>query len=129
MATETPSISRQTAATASTDYKRLLELGIQHIESMSGKIWTDYNAHDPGITILEVLCYAITELGYRCDYEVKDLLTPPPGGNIVQQFSGLAASASNAPLTINDFRKVLIDLDQVRNALIERVEIVSANAG
>jgi hypothetical protein len=29
--------------------------------------WTDTNEHDPGITVLEVLCYAITDLQYRSD--------------------------------------------------------------
>jgi len=27
--------------------------------------WTDTNAHDPGITVLQVLCYLITDLRYR----------------------------------------------------------------
>ena len=27
--------------------------------------WTDVNVHDPGVTVLEVLCYAITDLQYR----------------------------------------------------------------
>ena len=27
--------------------------------------WTDTNAHDPGVTVLEVICYAITDLQYR----------------------------------------------------------------
>ena len=27
--------------------------------------WTDNNVHDPGTTVLEVLCYAITDLQYR----------------------------------------------------------------
>jgi hypothetical protein len=27
--------------------------------------WTDHDAHDPGITVLEVLHYALTELQYR----------------------------------------------------------------
>lgn len=28
--------------------------------------WTDAEAHDPGITTIELLCYSITDLGYRC---------------------------------------------------------------
>jgi hypothetical protein len=27
--------------------------------------WTDFNTHDPGVTVLEVLAYAITDLQYR----------------------------------------------------------------
>ena len=27
--------------------------------------WTDHNTHDPGITVLEALCYVLTDLQYR----------------------------------------------------------------
>ena len=38
------------------------------------RAWTDYNVHDPGITILEALCYAITDLGYRMGWRIEDIL-------------------------------------------------------
>ena len=47
------------------DFNRLRDEGIKMIQAMSGDIWTDYNLHDPGVTTLEVLCYGLTELGYR----------------------------------------------------------------
>src|SRR3546814_2854152 len=56
------------------DYDHLRQEGLKHIEQLASDLWTDYNAHDPGITILEALCYAITELGYRCSFEMKHLL-------------------------------------------------------
>jgi hypothetical protein len=37
----------------------------KHIVSLSSELWTDYEIHDPGITIMELLCYAITDLEYR----------------------------------------------------------------
>ncbi|WBY09532.1 hypothetical protein PIB19_09655 [Sphingomonas sp. 7/4-4] len=36
--------------------------------------WTDYNAHDPGVTLVELLSYALTDLGYRATLPVADLL-------------------------------------------------------
>jgi hypothetical protein len=121
MLVESNSISRPIAPDPSLDYNRLYLEGLQHIEALSGKIWTDYNAHDPGISILEVLCYAITELGYRCDFEIGDIIAPSPGESVVSDFFSLAEAASNAPLTINDFRKIIIDLDGYRNAWLEKV--------
>ena len=44
------------------DYTFLREEGIPHLERMAGKLWTDFNTHDPGITILGQVCYAITDL-------------------------------------------------------------------
>ena len=49
----------------SEDYNFLRREGIKHIEKMGGDLWTDFNTHDPGITLLESLCYAITDLAYR----------------------------------------------------------------
>jgi hypothetical protein len=121
MAVDTPSISRPLAPNPSLDYEQLFLQGLQHIEAMSGKIWTDYNAHDPGITMLEVLCYAITELGYRCDFELRDIIEPAPEDPILNNFFSLANVASNAPLTISDFRKLLIDIRGNRNAWLEKV--------
>ena len=48
---------------ATLDYGTLRQQGIRYLERLAGKAWTDFNAHDPGITILEQLCYAITDLG------------------------------------------------------------------
>ena len=56
------------------DYDSLLRDGISLIQKFSGNKWTDYNFHDPGITILEQLCYALTDLGYRSNFKVEDLL-------------------------------------------------------
>lgn len=46
-------------------YKELLEVTSKMIENTSHDEWTDYNVHDPGITMLEMVCYAITDLGIR----------------------------------------------------------------
>lgn len=58
-------ISRNPPSDPSLDFKQLREEGIKLIQALSGGIWTDYNLHDPGVTTLEVLCYALTDLGYR----------------------------------------------------------------
>ena len=47
------------------DFDKMRKEGIEYIAQLSGKIWTDHNVHDPGITILEMLCYALLDLGYR----------------------------------------------------------------
>ncbi|NEN93372.1 MAG: hypothetical protein F6K48_32640, partial [Okeania sp. SIO3H1] len=60
------------------DFARLREEGIEHIQELGSQIWTDYNTHDPGITILEQFCYVMTDLSYRLNFEMKDLLTPHP---------------------------------------------------
>ena len=63
------------------DYAALRAEGIALLGQLAGGQWTDFNTHDPGITLLEQLCYAITDLGYRANFPMADLLagSPNPG--------------------------------------------------
>ncbi|MDZ7695047.1 MAG: hypothetical protein U5K69_28670 [Balneolaceae bacterium] len=90
---------------------------------MTGKIWTDYNIHDPGITLLELLCYAITDLGYRTSYDMKDLLADQSASSRAegQQFYTAREILTCNPVTIYDFRKLLIDVVGVKNAWLKPV--------
>jgi len=98
------------------DNERLRQAGMKYIEKLGNKFWTDYNAHDPGITILEVLTYVITELGYRTDFDIKNLLSAKGGTISNSSFFPADAILTNAPLTELDYRKLLIDLENVSNA-------------
>ena len=60
--------------TKSQRYEELLEEGIEWIQKFSGNLWTDYNFHDPGITFLEQLCFGITDLGYKTNFPISDVL-------------------------------------------------------
>jgi hypothetical protein len=104
------------------DFYRLRREGIGFIERMGSGRWTDYNVHDPGITILEALCYAITDLGYRIGWDIADILSPPTtSSDPLQPYPGQAFFTARNILTINpttpnDFRRLLIDLSGVRDA-------------
>ena len=118
--TEPLSISNELPEQPGMNFALLRQEGIKHIERLGGKIWTDYNTHDPGITILEQLCYAITDLSYRLDFPLKDLLAPYPGEERKQFFTAREILSVN-PLTIKDYRKLLIDIDGVKNAWLELI--------
>ncbi len=87
--------------------------GLKHIESLAGKVWTDYNLSDPGISILEVLSYAITDLGYRASYPIKDIIAQDPDAPQIdiKNFYTARQILPMAPVTFNDYRKLLIDTD------------------
>lgn len=107
-----PTIPKNPILAHSLDFERLRQEGLGYIEKLSSNIWTDYNSHDPGITILEALCYAITELGYRSHFEIKDLITQATG----QTFFTARQILTSAPLTITDYRKLLVDIPGINNA-------------
>jgi hypothetical protein len=103
------------------DYNFLRGEGIKLIEKLSGKVWTDYNTHDPGITLLEAFCYSITDLGYRASLDIKDLLASDPDTeNGLKNFLYTARQIFPcSPVTLTDYRKIVIDTDGVKNAWIE----------
>jgi hypothetical protein len=118
--TEYLSISNEPLEQPGMNFDLLRQEGIKHLERLGEKIWTDYNTHDPGITILEQLCYAITDLSYRLNFPIEDLLAPYPDKERKQFFTAKEILTVN-PLTINDYRKLLIDIDGVKNAWLEPI--------
>ncbi len=104
------------------DYRLLRQVGLDYIESLGSQYWTDYNIHDPGITILELLSYAITDLGYRTAFNIKDLLAPPPGEKMdpaEQAFFTAREILTVNPWTVADYRKLLIDIPGIKNAWLQ----------
>ena len=124
MSNLSPTIPKQPALKPAEDFHRLRLEGIGLIKEMGSRLWTDYNEHDPGITILEALCYAITDLAYRIGWDIKDLLAPRiPASDQAHPYSNQAFFTAKEILTVNpttpdDFRRLLIDLELVRNAWI-----------
>ncbi|MBL7827754.1 MAG: hypothetical protein JNJ57_14080, partial [Saprospiraceae bacterium] len=107
------------------DFAFLRRKGLEHIATFSGKIWTDHNTHDPGITMLEALCYALLDLGYRTQLPLEDLFAPkelPKPGEQDDNFLTPAEILTCNPVTITDYRKLLMEVEGVRNAWLEPVE-------
>lgn len=102
------------------DFQKLRSSAIAYLGNLSGNIWTDHNVHDPGITILESLIYAILDLGYRTNLPIADLLArDPQDANGDNDFFTPAEILACNPLTIIDYRKMLIDIEGVKNAWLE----------
>lgn len=109
---ESPTISRQAPALKSMNYALLRDQGITRLQALAGKIWTDYNIHDPGITILEALSYAITDLGYRSSYKMQDILALAPGDSSdIRNFFSAYEILTNRALTPTDYRKLMMDVE------------------
>lgn len=108
---ESPSIPRRKAGDNEFSFERLRSEAIGYIEEVSGSVWSDYNLHDPGITILEQLIYAITDLGYRCDFPVQDYLTNAKGELDLeaQALHPAHEILTCRPTTPADYRKLLLN--------------------
>lgn len=105
------------------DYTRLRNEGQQLITRLARQVWTDYNPTDPGITLLESLCYVITDLSYRLGFDMQDLLAANPDSHSDgKQFFSAGEILPVNPLTATDYRKLLIDINGVKNAWLEKAE-------
>lgn len=91
------------------DYDFLKAEGIRKIQQLAGENWTDFNVHDPGITILEQLAYALSELGYRTQLDFKDLYASQQNKTGHNTFYTAAKILPTNPVTVTDIRKQLID--------------------
>jgi hypothetical protein len=97
--------------------------GVQLLQNLSGEKWTDYNLHDPGITILENLAYALTSVSHIAEQPIQDLLVQGKGSQLESGDNGFFIPSeilTTNPITINDFRKVMIDqVVNLKNAWFE----------
>ncbi len=111
MSDEPQTISSAPPDEPGADYAKLRERAIELTRAMA-PVWSDYNYSDPGVTIIEQLCYALTELPYRASLPVGDLLVGPLEGRVKLKRQGLKAAWSILPcnpVTVNDLRRLVID--------------------
>src|SRR5829696_8887578 len=116
---ESPTISPAAPENHGLDYVWLKEEGTRLVQQLAGDLWTDYNEHDPGVTTLEQLCYALTDLSYRAEFPLRDLLADRHGRIDArrQALFGPRRILPCNPVTPDDYRRLLVDrVDGVANA-------------
>ena len=104
-------IQRQQADVDGLDFASLRAEGIARAQELAGNIWTDYNLHDPGVTILEQLCFGLTELAYQAKVPIADYLANERG---LIDFNYYALYKPHdifpsRPVTAQDYCKRLLD--------------------
>ena len=128
-------IKRSNHRESESDFERLREEGVRLAQAASGDRWTDYNLHDPGVTVLEQLCYGLTDIAYRIDFPVADHLSGPDD---VIAFGKLGLHPPSVifpcrPTTALDYRRVLLDevqgLDDAQLIRVDQAPGPEAPAG
>lgn len=119
-----PTLPNEPAADPILDFWALQREGRDALAAMTDGQWTDFNTHDPGITILDVLCYALTDFGYRAFHDIPDLLASgrdERGGDGRNNVFGAAEVLTTRAVTVADLRKVALDVVGVKNVWFEPV--------
>ena len=93
------------------DFAALQKAGLAFVQELSGNHWTDYNAHDPGVTILDQLCYALTDLAYRSALPHEDYLAAADGAIDLRRHALHRPQDvfPSEPVTDDDWRRLLYD--------------------
>lgn len=114
-------IKKNVATGDDLDYGFLRKKGLEYIEQLASDIWTDYNIHDPGITVLEMLSYALTDLGARIEMPMENLLAPEDktAPKIEEQFFRASQILPTKAVSEADYRKLFIDIEGVKNCWLK----------
>jgi hypothetical protein len=123
MALNNPVVIEKITDTFPLTFEFLRRHGIAYAQQFSGSRWTDYNLHDPGVTILEQLCFALTDLSYRTDFPIQDLLAREDGSISREDnlFIAREQVLTTKPVSVNDYRKYAMDkVPEIRNVWIDQ---------
>ncbi|RUL78803.1 hypothetical protein [Dyella choica] len=99
------------------DFETLLAQAKQALVEYAGKRWSHMGENDPGITLLQAICYNVSDIGYRSSLPLTDLLTPAPvsqerraGEGIFPAAFGPQRALTCGPISEDDYRRALLDL-------------------
>ena len=92
-------------------YTKLQRQTLDDAQRLSGKVWTDYNAHDPGVTIGEAANHALAELDYKLGFPLADYLADGDGTPDIRRFGLFPpdTACTTHPVTIDDYRRLFLD--------------------
>ena len=104
----------------SRNFDFLREEGLKVIQHLSATSWTDHNLHDPGITLLEAISYALTQAGMINGLDMHDLLA---SGEALtpQEFFTVGKVLPSSPVLLKDFQKVLNDHPLIKRAWVSTI--------
>lgn len=118
---ETITISRK-KSDAEFDFDALRLEGIDDLQKLCGSNWTNFNLHDPGVTILEQIVFALSEMGYKASFEIEDYLVNDKD-TIDYKSQGMFLPEEilpSVPVTESDFAKALyLSIPEISNIKIE----------
>ena len=103
-------------------YSYLQRQTLEEVHRLSGKVWTDFNAHDPGVTLADIANYALTEMDYKLGFGTVDYLTEEDGIFEPERFGLFPPEKvyTTAPVTPEDYRRLFFArIPELENVWVE----------
>lgn len=91
-------------------YTELQRKTLDELQRLSGEVWTDFNPSDPGVTIADVVDYALTEFDYKLGFALEDYLAEENGSWEKERYGLFPPEAvyPSAPVTKDDYRRLIL---------------------
>lgn len=103
-------------------YPKLQARMLDEVQRLSGKVWTDYNVHDPGVTVGDIANHALAELDYKLGFGLPDYLAKK-GVPFSPRHSGLFPPEevyTTQPVTTEDYRRLfLTHIPEIDNVWVD----------
>lgn len=103
-------------------FSRLQARTLEEVQRMSGNVWTDFNPHDPGVTLADAANYGLTELDYRLGFPLADYLTSEDGIFSPERYGLFLPKEvhTTTPVTTEDYRKLILDnIPEIEDVSVE----------
>lgn len=103
-------------------YTRLQRQTLEEVQRLSGKVWTDFNVHDPGVTLADIANYALTELDYKLHFNPEDYLTEKDRTFNPKRFGLFPPEEvyTTAPVTTEDYRRLFFsNIPELENVWVK----------
>lgn len=103
-------------------YTKLQAQTQQEVQRLSGKVWTDYNVHDPGVTVGDITNHALAELDYKLGFDLPDYLVEKSATFSPRRYGLFPPEEvyTTQPVTAEDYRRFFLthvpEIDNVRIA-------------
>lgn len=83
---------------------------LARLQDLSGKIWTDFHAHDPGVTLNDVLNYVLTDVDYKLHYNLEDYLNTEQQPFSPEEIGLLSSTAisDSEPITPAEYTQLFL---------------------
>lgn len=90
-------------------YQELQEKTLERLQELSGDVWTDFNIHDPGVTISDNMNYALFELQYKLELPFRSFLGPNTEDYAGKGILPADLIFSQSIVTTEDYEKLFLD--------------------
>ncbi|MBQ4863493.1 hypothetical protein J8L98_17565 [Pseudoalteromonas sp. MMG013] len=111
------------------DLEGLRVQALERLQQFAPNTWTDHNRFDPGITLLEVLVYVLSDLSYKFSFPVEDLLSRAQSdANRGQQFLAPETVLFSHCVTADDYRRLFLDITEVKNVHVKDINTGTGSA-